>query len=59
MIIDDKIRELINTDSDAGTIAEAAVAAGMKPLMIDGMNKVKQGITTENEVAGIAVNATV
>jgi type IV pilus assembly protein PilB len=59
MVIDDKIRELINADSDAGTIAEAAIEAGMKPLMVDGMEKVKQGITTENEVAGIAVNATV
>ena len=59
MIIDDKIRELINSDADAGAIAEVAIAGGMKPLMEDGMAKVKEGVTTESEVAGIAVNATI
>lgn len=59
MTINDDIRECINSDSDAATIAEVAIKAGMKPLMEDGKNKVEQGVTTQAEVAGIAFNANV
>lgn len=59
MVIDDKIRDCINADSDASTIAEVAMKSGMKPLREDGMNKVEQGITTKAEVAGITFNANV
>ena len=59
MTIDDKIRDCINADSDAATIAEVAIEGGMKPLLEDGKNKVEEGITTQTEVAGITFNATV
>ena len=59
MVIDEKIRDCINSDADAATIAEVAIAGGMKPLMEDGYQKVEQGITTEAEVAGITFNAAV
>ncbi|MBN1863807.1 MAG: hypothetical protein JW808_02780, partial [Victivallales bacterium] len=57
MTVDDSIRDCINTGADASTIAATAVKAGMRPLTEDGMRKVKQGITTEAEVAGISVHA--
>ena len=59
MPIDESIRACINSGADAATIAEVAIKAGMRPLIEDGMRKVSEGITTEAEVAGIAVNAVV
>ena len=59
MMVDDQIRDCINSDADAATIAEVAVKSGMKPLIEDGYRKVEEGITTRAEVAGITFNATV
>jgi general secretion pathway protein E len=50
MVVDDTIRSLIIKRSDSGAIKKAAVAAGMRTLREDGVNKVLQGITTLDEL---------
>jgi general secretion pathway protein E len=53
LVVDDQIRRLIMAKADAGAIREAAMAAGMRPLRLDGMAKVLQGVTTAEEVLRI------
>jgi len=48
--INDQIRGLLTAGADSVTIRNAATAAGMTTLFQDGLSKVKQGITTINEV---------
>lgn len=50
LIIDETIKNLILTKQDARTIKEKAVLSGMETLMDDGITKVKEGITTIEEV---------
>jgi general secretion pathway protein E len=50
LVVDDQIRRLIMTKADAGALRDAAVAAGMRTLRLDGMAKVLQGLTTAEEV---------
>ncbi|MCD6364341.1 MAG: type II secretion system ATPase GspE [Planctomycetes bacterium] len=50
MVADDAIREKIMARSSSRIIAEAAEAAGMQRLRMDGWRKVKAGITTPEEV---------
>ena len=54
MTINDEIRDCINAGDDSATIAKVAVKNGMRPLIEDGMEKVKEGVTTESEVAGVS-----
>jgi general secretion pathway protein E/type IV pilus assembly protein PilB len=56
MVINDEIRDCINQGKDSGEIAKVAVKYGMRPLIEDGMAKVRAGITTQEEVTGVAVN---
>jgi general secretion pathway protein E len=53
LVVDDQVRRLIMAKADAGAIREAAIAAGMRPLRLDGMAKVLQGVTTAEEVLRI------
>ncbi|MDD5083950.1 MAG: ATPase, T2SS/T4P/T4SS family [Candidatus Moranbacteria bacterium] len=50
MTIDDKLRTAITNRKDAATIADIAIASGMTTMLEDGLEKVKQGITTLDEV---------
>ncbi|GBE00500.1 type II secretion system protein E [bacterium BMS3Abin07] len=50
MVIDDEIRDHISSSASLKTIKELAVGNGMRFLMEDGMNKVKDGITSIDEV---------
>ena len=50
LIIDDAIRELITNDSSTLKIKEEALKRTYKPLVIDGLNKVLNGITTLQEL---------
>ncbi|HTZ38794.1 MAG TPA: type II secretion system ATPase GspE [Syntrophales bacterium] len=50
LLVDDAIRKLILRDADASQIREAARAGGMRTLLEDGADKVRQGITTAGEV---------
>ncbi len=48
--LDDEIRSLILRHASAGEITDVARAKGMRTLREDGMEKVKQGLTTLEEV---------
>ena len=48
--VTDDIRDLILQNSDASTIMKAAVKNGMRTMLDDGIQKVKEGLTTIEEV---------
>lgn len=48
--IDEEIRKAILERADANTIQSIAVKKGMTTMLEDGLNKVKQGITTIEEI---------
>lgn len=50
LIMDDEIRELITSDASTLKIKEAALQKTYKPLVIDGISKVINGITTLEEL---------
>ncbi|MEM9828924.1 MAG: ATPase, T2SS/T4P/T4SS family, partial [Planctomycetota bacterium] len=50
MVIDDPIRNLVVQRASAGDIRRAGLAAGMSLLAEDGFQKVRQGLTTVDEV---------
>ncbi len=50
LIIDDQIRELITNDASTIKIKEEAIKGTYKPLVIDGINKVINGVTTLQEL---------
>ncbi len=50
LIIDDDIRKLILKNADSNQIREVARQKGMKTLLEDGLDKVREGTTTLNEV---------
>lgn len=50
MPVDDKIRQLISKNADAGAIRKAASGNGVKFLRVDGSRKVLQGLTSVEEV---------
>jgi general secretion pathway protein E len=54
LIMENEIRELLKTGSDAVTIKEAACRLGMTTLFEDGLAKVRGGITTLNEVLRVS-----
>ncbi len=53
LIVDENIRTLINKKASADEIKKQAVTAGMKTLHDDGMAKIAQKITTEEEVVRV------
>lgn len=50
LAMDREVRSLLTSGADAVTIKEAAVRNGMHTLFEDGIMKVRQGVTTLNEV---------
>jgi type IV pilus assembly protein PilB len=50
LVLNDEIRSLILARASSGEIAAAAVAAGMHRLRDDGLEKVRQGVTSVAEV---------
>ena len=55
LAVDDDIRRAISQKASSGEIAAIAQRKGMRPIMDDGMEKVKLGITTEAEVGRSAI----
>jgi type IV pilus assembly protein PilB len=51
MPLSDEIRELVLAGASAMEIKREAVRLGMDTLRMAGINKLKEGITTVNEVA--------
>jgi type II secretory ATPase GspE/PulE/Tfp pilus assembly ATPase PilB-like protein len=56
-MINDAVRRLTLDKADAGSIRNAAVAAGMITLRLDGARKVLQGMTTPEEVMLVTAEA--
>jgi len=54
MVVNDKIKELINERAPVQKIFEASIESGMTPLIYDGMRKVSEGITSIEEVLRVA-----
>ncbi|MFK8113463.1 MAG: GspE/PulE family protein [Rubripirellula sp.] len=50
LVVDDTIRDLIQTRGNASQIREAGLSAGMHLLSTDGLLKIHQGVTTLDEV---------
>jgi type II secretory ATPase GspE/PulE/Tfp pilus assembly ATPase PilB-like protein len=50
LVIDDDIRDLILARASARDIKDKAVSLGMRTLYEDGIEKVRKGITTVEEV---------
>ena len=50
LVMDDDIRKLILKDVDSNRIREMARENGMRTLMEDGVEKIKNGITTLSEI---------
>ncbi len=51
--ITDPIRELINKNSGAVEFRRKTIAAGMEPMAMNGLSKVKAGLTTIEEVMSV------
>ena len=54
MKVSDEIRALTIERTSADVIRDIAVKQGMKPLRIDGLDKVRQGLTSIAEVARVS-----
>ena len=50
-MVNDEIRSAVARNADSSTIAAIAKKNGMIPLINDGKAKVKEGVTTEAELA--------
>ena len=48
--VTDRIRKLITEKNDSGIIAQAAIEEGMTTMLDDGLDKIKKGMTTLEEV---------
>lgn len=57
MIMDEKIRTLVNTKASSDQIKKAALDSGMITLRMDGLEKVKTGVTTLEEVLRVTQEA--
>jgi type IV pilus assembly protein PilB len=56
LMISPRIQELIHDKTDADTITKQAVKEGMQTMLLDGLQKVTQGITTIEEVLRVIKN---
>jgi type IV pilus assembly protein PilB len=54
MVLSDEIRELAIKRASADEIAAVAVQQGMRPLRDDGLDKVRQGLTSIAEVTRVS-----
>jgi type II secretory ATPase GspE/PulE/Tfp pilus assembly ATPase PilB-like protein len=54
MMLSEEIRAMTIERTSADVIRDIAIKQGMKPLRIDGLDKVKQGLTSIQEVARVA-----
>lgn len=57
LLVDDAVRETIQQRANASAIRDVALARGMRLLRDDGVEKVKQGLTTVEEVSRVTVRA--
>ena len=55
LLINDEMRDLINQNATPAKMREAAVNSGTVFLIDDGLGKVKEGLTTTEEVLRVAL----
>lgn len=55
LIIDNELRRLITSRKDATTIKDYCISIGMTTLFEDGIDKVRQGVTTLEEVLRVSL----
>ena len=48
--MDDRIRKAALASADVETLRTAALASGMKPMLIDGLERAAKGITSIEEI---------
>lgn len=57
LVVQDSIRQRIQTQASATEIRDAAVQGGMKLLRADGVDKIQAGITTPEEIDRVTVRS--
>jgi type IV pilus assembly protein PilB len=57
LMVDEKIKHLILKGADSSKISEAGFENGYKTLAMDGIDKVKKGLTTPEEVLRVTMEA--
>jgi type IV pilus assembly protein PilB len=57
MVMTERLRRLTVDNADADTIARAAVEEGMRTMRMDGLNKVRAGLTSIAEVERVTASA--
>ncbi len=57
MPVDEEIRRLILASADASQLRQAAIARGMRTLLRDGAEKIRQGATTLSEILRVTQEA--
>jgi general secretion pathway protein E len=57
MTVDDDMRKLILRNADANQLRESAISHGMRTLLKDGIEKVKEGVTTLSEILRVTQEA--
>jgi general secretion pathway protein E len=57
MSVDDDIRKLILRNADANQLRESAISRGMRTLLKDGIEKVREGVTTLSEILRVTQEA--
>ncbi len=55
LIIENKIRPLVSSKATSAQIKKAAIENGMCPLMEEGLKKVRQGLTTVEEILRLTI----
>jgi general secretion pathway protein E len=55
LVVDDSVRRMIQSRSNAAEIREAAISAGMRLLRDDGIAKVREGKTTIEEIVRVTM----
>ncbi len=53
LVVDDEVEKMISAKTDVGTIRRYALDHGMKTLYFDGIEKVRAGLTTYDEVVRV------
>ena len=54
LVMTDKVREAVHSSPELANIRNAALASGMKPMLIDGLEKAAQGIISVQEVCRVS-----
>jgi len=52
--MDDAVRRAVTAGADKKDLRAAAIAAGMRPMLLDGLHLAAQGVTSVEEVLRVA-----